>query len=888
MTRNRKRAVTAFTVTLGGALAVAAAQAQEAAAPVETVEITGSHIRRSEAETAENVQVITAQEIKASGQETVADFLRQMTSTFGNNTNESFSNSFAPGAAMVGLRGFTGADTLVLLNGHRITSYGLFQNLSDSFVDLNVIPVNAVDHVEVLKSGGSAVYGSDAMAGVINIILKHNTTERTAEAGGRVTTEGGATSRDADLLYGFGDYARDNYNVVVSGSVFKRDQLVFSQRANTSSQDYSNLVDGLNLWHVANQFNHGVASTNCGSAAAPGQVISNGIYGPGCYYNDASQIALLPSAQRANFTAVGNLKLGSGLTAFGDVFYSSEKTTNIFTPVTFSSSSFVFNPATGGVLPVSNVLPGSSPAAIGEAPTSIVYAFQNVGPRQLETTSDTYRVTGGLKGNWSGWEWDADYGHSENHVTDSTQNGINGVYLQQNLGTIDFTVPSAADTAGLRINYSQKGITKLDTLELKGSNGVFDLPGGRATVAAGLEFRHESVEDRPSAEVSSGLVLSAGVTTVVASRNVASAFAEFDLPITKTFDVDLAAREEHYSVAGDNQSPQVTLRWQPTREVTIRAVGSHGFRAPSLAEGSNSTSIAHQSASDSLHPVGTPSRPTVGYITGGNPAVKPELSKNFDLGVVFSPSSNANLSVDYYDINVTRVIAPSNTASGLVGYCNANYWNTHSIIDSTCTFSQGTVVRGADGSVIYAESLYTNQFAIRTAGVDINGDMSLPMPTGAKLRLGLDANYVATFQVFDGSMWNEFVANNGWDYLSPISGGGPIPRWRVALSAAWQAPTWTVQTVMHYVDSYANATPAMIANYGVSQPVVASMHTWDLAAEYRGIKNWKFSATVVNLFNRQPPYDSAALNFLPIQTPYDNFTYDDLGRMIDFHVAYSF
>jgi len=167
-------------IAFGVAWTLPAHQALAQQAPVAAPEqglaeivVTGSHIKRAaEAETAENVQVISAQEIQASGQETIADYLRTLSSTFGNSVNESFSNSFAPGAAMVGLRGLSGKDTLVLLDGRRVSSYGLFQNLSDSFVDLNVIPLAAIERIEVLKSGGSAIYGSDAIAGVINIILK--------------------------------------------------------------------------------------------------------------------------------------------------------------------------------------------------------------------------------------------------------------------------------------------------------------------------------------------------------------------------------------------------------------------------------------------------------------------------------------------------------------------------------------------------------------------------------------------------------------------------------------------------------------------------------------------------------------------------------------------
>ncbi|HEX4375640.1 MAG TPA: TonB-dependent receptor plug domain-containing protein, partial [Steroidobacteraceae bacterium] len=211
--------------------AVAADTANDASdASLQEVVVTGSRIARADAQTEQNVEIVSGAEIQSSGQATVSDYLRTLSATFGNNTNESFTNSFAPGTASVGLRGLSGTDTLVLLNGRRITNFATFQNGSDQFVDLNVIPMSAVERIEILKSGGSAIYGSDAVAGVINVILKSKSTEKAVEVGGEVTTDGGGNERDANITAGFGDFARDGWNVLVTGSVFKRDQLLFSQR----------------------------------------------------------------------------------------------------------------------------------------------------------------------------------------------------------------------------------------------------------------------------------------------------------------------------------------------------------------------------------------------------------------------------------------------------------------------------------------------------------------------------------------------------------------------------------------------------------------------------------------------------------------------------------
>jgi iron complex outermembrane recepter protein len=845
--------------------------------PVETVVITGSHIERAaEAEKAENVQVVTAQEIKDSGQETVADYLRTISSTFGNNQNEAVSNSFAPGAAMVGLRGLTGADTLVLLNGRRITNYGLFQNLSDAFVDLNVIPLAAIERIEILKSGGSAIYGSDAVAGVINIILKQNTTERAVELGGALTTEGGAAQRDANVRFGLGELAAQGYNVFVTASVYKRDQLLFSQRDNTASQDYTGLPDGVNQWHVANSYPSIPGPfPNCGTNGLPGRVQANGLngYGPGCYYNDANQLDLQPGTERVNLTATGNLRLGDNWTGYSDLFYSNEETWNNFTPATLDQFSFVVNPVTGGASSISNILPGTNPASLNGQPTPINYAFQSVGGRSEEVVSDTYRITVGVKGIWAGWDIDGGYGHSENHVSVEEHNAINAQNLVADIanGSYDFLDPAQTPAANdaLRINDTFASVAKLDTLDLKGSTALFNLPGGQAKMALGVEARYQSVDDQPGSAAAAGLIFNTGSTRVVGSREIYSAFGEFDFPLLPSLDADFAVREEHYSDVGNNVRPQLTLRWQPLREITVRAVYADGFRAPSLAEASNSFSVAHETVPNPQSPS---QQESIGYVTGGNPLVKPETSKNADLGIVFSPTSNFDISADYYNIWLYKVIAPNATAQQILADPAAY---------------PGQLVTGADGSVLYVESLYTNQFEVHTAGVDFNAALSVPLADG-KLRFALNGTSVSTFGVKDGGSWTSFLGNSGWDYASPISGGGPVTRWKGSFSAGWGDHDWAGAATLRYISSYESGTTLFYAGT-TTQLNIASYSAVDLNLEYRGLENWKFDLGVVNLFNRQPPYDSGALLFLSSPGgPFDPTTYDDLGRMIDLHVTYKF
>jgi iron complex outermembrane receptor protein len=874
MTRIHLAMVTALAGLFSGALLAADSDsADQSGDQIAEVVVTGSHIKRAESETVENVQVISAEEIANSGQETVADYLRTISSTFGNSYNESYSNSFAPGAAMVGLRGLSGKDTLVLLDGQRITNYGLFQNLSDSFVDLNVIPLAAIERIEILKSGSSAIYGSDAIAGVINIILKQNTTEKAVEVGGRLTTDGGAATRDANIRMGFGDFESDGYNVFATGSVYKRDQLLFTQRSNTDTQNYTGLPDGDLQYDLANQYTNGPSAfPTCGKVGLPGAVLS-GTAGLGCYYNDASQLSLLPGAVRANMTATSNLRITDTWTAYGDLFFSNEETKNNFTPQPFNADGFVADLMTGGVNPISNVLPANNPASVGGAPTPINFVFQSVGGRNSEVVSNTYRITAGVKGTWFGWDIDGDYGHSENHVSYEAQNGINSQNLVADIanGSFNFLNPALtpAANAALAIQDTFSSVAKLDTFDLKGSGKLFDLPGGSEKVAVGAEVRHESVDDEPGTALATGLVFDTGATRVVGSRDVYAGYGEFDFPILRSLDADLALREEHYSGnIGDNLRPQYTLRWQPIHEVSMRAVFADGFRAPSLAEASNSVSIAHNVVIDPHDPEHRPSE-SIGFITGGNPLVKPETSKNLDLGIVVSPTSNIDVSADFYNIFLYKVIAPNATSQDIVNDPAAY---------------PGELVRSANGTIVYAEALYTNQFEVHTSGVDIDAHLSVPHVLGGNLKFGVDTTYVERFMVNQSGAWSSFQDTNGWDYFSPIAGGGPVPRWKGTLSSGWSNQDWSGSASFRFTSGYGNS-------YGLAgeltQQNVASFEAVDLAGEYRGLKNWKVSLSVVNLLNRYPPYDSAAL--LVFQSgPYDPATYDDLGRMIDLHVTYAF
>ena len=875
------------------------AQTPGAGQPTEKIEVTGSHIKRAEAETAENIQIITSQDIQRSGQQTVADYLRNISANFAA-FNETFVNSFAAGAAGLALRGLSQKNTLVLLNGRRIANYGFAQNLEDTFVDLNVIPVSAVERIEVLKSGAAAIYGSDATAGVVNIILKQKSTDKMAGGGGSLTEEGGGATRDAWLSLGFGDFASDGWNVFATGTVFKRSDITANERGYTAAQDFRNInaPDGILSWINSGSYSSNANPTapnvpfaTCGTPGVPGRVVPSSAFpgiatGSQCAYNPANQFSLDPATERANLTTTFNLKLPADWTAFGDVFYSDVKTTARFSPSQINSNSIAFNPATGGARVVPNTLPAGNPSNpnLG-APTQntdgsqdFTYTFNPVGGRDYAVWSNTYRVSGGVKGSWLNWDWELAYGHSQNDVVQVNYNSINVNNLTAAIasGSYNFLSPTPASVAALRLDFGQESISKLDTAGLKGTGALFDLPAGPLSAAAGAEFRHESIDNEPDSQLLSGDVLNFGINKLNGARSVYAGYAEVDAPILKGLEADLAAREEHYGDVGANFSPRAELRWQPSSTINLRATASKGFRAPSLPEISHASSLSFQTVTDPLDPLQRATGYAIGVVTQANPNLKPETSKNVDFGIVLSPTANFNVSLDYYRISVDHVVATETTAQNIV---NVNAANPAAF--------PGQVVRTPAGFIADVSVPYANVYQIVTSGYDFEGHATFPLQDAAKLHFDLMGTYISQMAVFNGSAWTDYAGTNGWLYASPISGGGPMPHLKGSLSGTWENPSWVGSATVHHIGTYHNYCQEFGICSNPASFTTASNTTLDLFGEYKGLKHWDFRFSVVNLFNVAPPFDDLAMFFNGYES-YDQTLYDPRGRVMDLHVQYTF
>ncbi|MCX8097895.1 MAG: TonB-dependent receptor [Casimicrobiaceae bacterium] len=851
------------------ALAAGSALAQEAQR-VERIEITGTNIKRLDAEGPLPVVIIKREDIENSGKTTVNDILSTLTVVSGGSFSEATNagNTFAPGTASVSLRGLGVNTTLVLLNGRRVANYGFAQNINENFVDLNSIPLSAIERIEVLKDGASAIYGSDAIAGVINIILRRDF--RGVEVAGLLadTKDGGAGEIQAALTGGFGNLARDRFNVMATVSYYKRDRLNALERSFSATADQRGRGPGGS--------DNRSPTGNPGSWGLPWQPFANcpadrivpaaslGVGGGGnlCAYDFAGANDLLPKTERIGAFASASFSLSPNWTAFAELMFNSN-TTNTSAAPTPASFNVVGHPQR----PSSSV-------------TTVAYRFLEAGNRLNELETDTSRVVAGVKGTTAGWDLEAavNFGRSK-----TVNTGFNYIIQERAAEAFAGTLagftgqrynvlnPSANPPGmleAIKISPVRTGVSKVEGGDIKASRELFNMAGGAAAIAAGYEYRKENVRDDPDPRVALTnpnrvTVAGSGGTAVRGGRTINSAYAELSLPFLKGVESQLAIRMDRYSDFGTATTPKVSLSWRPNAMILARGGYAEGFRAPSLAELylGESTSfpqvrdtprcndyIRGLGASDPrtqavCGPTGTGNVAQVRSIFLGNPNLDAEKSKSFSLGLVLEPHRDLSVAVDYYNIeHNNRILAP--TASFILA--NEDLFpgavrRQPRTADDIAANARGAL-RGIAGDLEPGiVRTFFNASEQKTSGIDIDLRTNFSLGAWGKLEVSNVYTYMISLkrQINPGQPLTELVDTFNF------------PRWRHVLSATWSRGAWgatvSANTVAGTEDQYAVSG---------SFPRIGNHLTFDAQVRYTGIKDLTLALGGRNITNRKPPFSN--------------------------------
>lgn len=844
-------------LALGAAFAATSTAAQE----LEKVVITGSNIRTTQKEGASAVQVISAKEIAASGKASIADIIRSISANSGNSYNEQYTGSFSAGTAGLSLRGIGQKNTLILVNGKRVSPYATAQDLQEVFVDLNSLPMAAVQRIEVLKDGASSVYGSDAVAGVVNIILykEFKGTEVSAQYGG--STEGtGQREKSVALQTGFGSLQDDGWSVVFSVDAQWRDTLNQADVNWMKASDYRGNPSGTLAWVPTNYVNND-AMQLLGGLQGPLQLqpysaITPGRSGNVLAYNPAQYRTLIPGIGRVHSSLRGTLKLNEDNEAYADLLYGHSRAAQTFSaPLTVGTGLRAWNNATQQLDNINVVLPVGHPNNPGSTPLPFNATLFDLGPRMKQDSVDFYRVLAGLKGTAAGWDYDASIGRSGSKLDETVQNFVNRYEFEKVLadGSYNFADQSQNSEAvrnRLRLSTLRPAEAKLTTVDFSATRELAQLPAGALGFAAGAQWRREEMDSNTSSAVLTGTELRPAINIINGKRDVAALFAELNVPVVKDVTVNLAGRGDHYDDFGSAFSPKASVRWQAAPWLLVRGTASRGFRAPSLPEITNSTSVSYGNVIDPRDPISPTQARGVTNLTIANGDLKPERSKNLNLGFVIAPTSRSSVGIDFYHIRTTGVIDTESADSIIANEANA----------------PDKVVRDTQGRILTLYRQYANQGDRKVSGFDIDLRHVQPLPKTGKLTFNAQLSRVLKFEqpLAVGKPLTDGAGNNYF---------GSIPKWRGVTSATLEVGKWTNTLVWNYVDGYAQTTRV--------DERVKPVGTLDFNAAWQVTDAATVSLILQNLTDKRPSWDSS--------TTFFDFTQaDPRGRTAAVKVAYRF
>jgi iron complex outermembrane receptor protein len=898
------------------ALAIQPALAQDAAAgqqPMQKVVVTGSLISRADKETPAPVQVLTAADLAKTGYTSVAEVLSNLAANGQGTLGTGFAGAFANGAAGVSLRGLTVGATLVLIDGHRMAPYPLSDDAERQFVDISSIPFDAVERIEVLKDGASDIYGSDAMAGVVNVILKKQFKGTMLKADAGNSQHGGGKTHKLAITSGFGDLNDDGYNAFISAEFRHADAIKVYQRESQfwASGDWRSL-GGVSMQRgmpsVANSYLTPASSpffynpTGAGGVKNPAnfQFLDptcnyEKYMAGGCMVRD-TVANLQPESQNVNLLAGFTKKLGDDWTLAVKLSQFRRNSNNNRGPgQTFSASSFTgwtaLVPGQGPqIVNVwgSTVFPASYPLNKLGAPARLYGQIPGVDANQTQDNSSTAsRFAVDLTGSWMGWDIGAAAGMSKVQVKDRYSGYINRYALYQalNRATNPFNPlggNSQADMDTIQPHFSDDTDSRLSYAEVHGSREVAQLPGGPLSLAAGVSWTHKDINSPPADLMAQGVVNN-GNAYVFGKETNTAAFAELDGSPVKNLETSVSARYDHYDTYGNSFTPGAKFKYTVNPMVSVRGTFAKGFRAPNAAEVGNAgnafvfTGIHDPILCKDGNPNTAGNVPsqcsfTPSFVQLTSKDVQPEKSKSYTLGMIVEPTRDLNASLDYYKIDVSNQIVSATALPDFVPTYVRNQPFPMDIADGKGGTYQGTP---SVGTIAYATTGYVNAGSTSTRGVELDLRARHKMGDLGTVKAELNLTHMISYQIENNGVITELAGTHG---PSATSGDTGNPKNRANLTLGWDKGPLSLTATVNWVDSFSSLDPALgpdgldcsqVAKAvggrsyfaGSTTPAqfcrVASFTTTDLNLSYKLSQNLTLRGSILNLFDKQPPIDVA-------------------------------
>lgn len=793
---------------------------------LEKFEVTGTHIKRLDIEGPAPVILLDQEAIKRSGASTVNELLSGLSLNSGFMLNENQALSTTPGSASINMRGLGQDATLILLNGRRITNYPYALNNAESFVDLNTIPLAAVERIEVLKDGASAIYGSDALAGVVNIILKddYNGAEISLSYG--VSGEGDADETHFNLIKGI---SSDKDNITFVFDYFKRESFLMSDRSfsRTAYQPDINPTFGIDhtsvYTHPASYYD---ASFN---------FVSSGSFDLNPW------ITAVPESERIGGVFSYKRDISTDLNFFTDLLISQVNTQYQAAPSAFDS----FFDVDAGGNPVN--LPVGHVANTTGQELELLWRMTDLGPRIDDVTTDTVRLVAGFEGVYKDWDWEAAVLHSNSKSSLTGKNyasisAIQTAFANDQLNP--FGTSSQADLNAVRRTISRDAETTTQGADVKFSGEIGMMSDGPVLMAVGASFLTEDFKDSPDALSAAYDIVGQGFTAGEGDRNSTAIFAELSIPIQENMEMQLALRGENYSDFGTTLNPKIAIKYRPSQNLMLRASVGTAFRAPSLSELHQSESTVFGTYVDTARctdpgildcaPISIP------VVVASNPDLDAEESTSFYLGMLFEPTKHFSLGVDYWNYDQDNIVTN----------------NTQDVIDQNDTVNN--VVRAGAGltdPIIVVFDQYSNSANRKTDGIDLELKYSWDTSVGRFALINVTTKVLG---------FKERVRSA--DPYEDKAGTYQFPDLRNRLSLQWIKNDYAAVIHAKYIDGYEDL------NYEIDGHKVDSYMTYDGQLTYSGLENMSLVIGINNILDEDPPFSNASF------TGYDEATHNPTGR----------
>jgi iron complex outermembrane receptor protein len=893
----------------------------------ERIEITGSNIKRVQEEGALPVQVISRQDIERRGI-TSAEELVMLLSANGSGADNLSSNVGIQlgttdrnnnGNSSANLRGLGASSTLVLLNGRRLSTHGAKGNA----VDLNSIPLAAIDRVEVLKDGASAIYGTDAIGGVINFILRKDYRGVEITGSADVTEEGGGNLYRGSVLAGWGDLSRDRWNVMGMLTYDKQERLSGSQRSFSNGfQPDRGLSPDTAGAPFASQT--GLAGTAIGATfMTPGlgtgtqtfnranllsflgqcDTIENmsqyqfALWGAGgaryaCAYDYGGAEVLIQAVERTQGVGRATFQINNDHTAFVELIGTKTKAEKAFeeyqitTTGTFAGMQY---PVNG---PYYQDLSAYIPTFNRNLPIAYRWRCMECGLRTIETETDAYRFLAGLEGTFGGrWDYKLAAGESGSKAESVLASGF--MYTAPLTAALasglvnPWLMPGQTQTPegqalldGARANGAKlfAGESNLSTVDGAVSGELFNLPAGPVAAAVGFDYRRESYRfDDGSRTTQPVYQAPFDPQFEKVSRTVKALYGEVAVPIVRNLEATFAVRHDDYSDFGTTTNPKVTVKWNPTNAIMFRGSYNEGFRAPSffqLYTQITEAPVPGNIADPVLCPAGNVPGADLSVCAirpdsqqGGNPGLQPETSKQWSIGLVFQPTPWMSGSVDLWQIKRQDLV----------------YELTPQQVIANYTTFPNSLVRGANGRLDdpggYIRAGFVNADGDITKGIDVNLRFNGRV-AGGRWIANLDGTYIDSHRsrIFETDDYVESVGQ--WDSRDLFV------RWKHTASVAYETGPWAFTLYQQYTKGYKDEVPAGTVPPGFN-PNVDDYWLHHVMVAYTGFKNMTLTFGVKNIFDEDPPFTAHNLDFAA-GAGWDPRVADPRGRSYVARINYKF